>query len=190
MTLFRTRFVLAAALVGCTPPADGEPTASDDGSSSGSTSADPATSAMTTMLATSAGTGSDASSSSDGDPSSSGSDDGGVIEPGTSLVVGTFTIPAGARVEEFAFDATGIAGAPAGTLVAVRIRDLTHPNRDQTKLCPASHPLDGCATVDYGAFGMTHDNHILYESPDGAAELHLYKDRSLQAESEPLLPNE
>lgn len=37
-------------------------------------------------------------------------------------------------------------------------------------MCP-SHPLDGCTTVDYGAFGMTHDNRITFEGPAGPGAL-------------------
>ncbi len=37
-------------------------------------------------------------------------------------------------------------------------------------VCP-SHPLDGCTTVDYGAFGMTHDNRITFEGPAGPGAL-------------------
>ena len=103
-----------------------------------------------------------------------------------------FTIPAGARVEEFSFNTETEfnPGILTGRDVLVAVTDLSQPRRDQADLCPGSHPLDGCATVDYGAFGMTHDNRISFEGPDGPVAIHLYKDWSLQPEPEPLPANE
>jgi len=74
-------------------------------------------------------------------------------------------------------------------LLEVSVLDISRPERDQTALCP-SHPLDGCATVDYGAFGFTHDNRILAPSADGEVAIHLFKDRSLHADAEALPPDE
>ncbi len=109
------------------------------------------------------------------------------------LVRAEFTIPAGTTVQEFDFEAEGVAPPfdTTGGLIAVSVLDLTHPDREQSELCPGSHPLDGCATIDYGAFGMTHDNRMLVErAGGGAAELHLYKDRGVESMAEPLPPSE
>ncbi|MCA9655389.1 MAG: hypothetical protein KC501_36075 [Myxococcales bacterium] len=104
----------------------------------------------------------------------------------------SFVIPAATVVQEFSFSAP-LASPPtllSGETVVVAVRDLSHPERDQDALCPAYHPLEGCATVDYGAFGTTHDNRLTFEGPDGPWAIHLYKDRSLRLETEPLPANE
>jgi len=158
-----------------------------------------------TTQASSSGSGESASSgmvASSGLPDSSGSDAADETSTGTPdetgevpmgvLLQATFTIPAGATVEEFSFSAPLDVGPTilSGESVVVAVRDLSHPERDQSVLCPGSHPLDGCATVDYGAFGMTHDNRITFEGPRGPWAIHLYKDRSLQLDAEELPINE
>lgn len=138
---------------------------------------------------------------SSGDPvDSTSTDDGsdGMLRPDVPnpdaglFASGTFVIPAGTVVEEFSFTSTAdfSPGILDGRTLVVAVTDLSHPDRDQDVLCPGSHPLDGCATVDYGAFGNTHDNRISFEGAEGPLSIHLYKDRSLQAEAEPLPPNE
>ena len=66
----------------------------------------------------------------------------------------------------------------------------SHPARDQSQLCMGNHPLNGCATVDYGAFGITHDNRLTVAGDGAPVELHLHKDRSVQPRAEPLPPDE
>lgn len=160
------------------------------------TTADGSTSAMvgSSSESSTGDTSTSMSSGSTGDPGSTGLDgtDSTGLEPTGVLAVGTFTIPSGATVEEFSFTAPLLSGPSllSGEQVVVAVRDLTHPRRDQTVLCTNNHPLDGCATVDYGAFGMTHDNRISFEGPDGPWAIHLYKDRSLQVRPEPLPVNE
>lgn len=111
--------------------------------------------------------------------------------PAGILASTSFVVPSGTVVEEFHFETELLVepGVVAGTLV-VAVADLSHPRRDQATLCPSSHPLDGCATVDYGAFGMTHDNRVTFEGPRGPWAVHLYKDRSLAPEPEMLPLNE
>lgn len=102
------------------------------------------------------------------------------------------TIPSHTKVVEFDAEATGVAPdfATDGAAVKVSIVDLTHPDRDQSDLCSGNHPLNGCATVDYGAFGSTHDNRLTVAGAGGEVALHLYKDRSIQALAEVLAPDE
>lgn len=130
--------------------------------------------------------GSEASSSESfgADTSADGSTGG---EP-MVLVAARFTIPAGTVVEELVYGAQGTAvdGPTTGRTIVVAIRDLTHVDRDQDALCPGSHPLDGCATVDYGAFGIPHDNHLVVDGISGPVELHLHKSREVLAITEPL----
>jgi hypothetical protein len=114
----------------------------------------------------------------------------GAMPSSDVLASARFTIPAGTVVQEFDFSAEGEAGFEAGTPIVVAVRDVTHTDRDEATLCPGSHPLDGCATVDYGAFGSTHDNSITLEGEDGSFAIHLFKDRSLEPEAEPLPDSE
>ncbi|MCA9692117.1 MAG: hypothetical protein KC636_21115 [Myxococcales bacterium] len=109
-----------------------------------------------------------------------------------TLVRGEFTIPAGAVVDAFVFSAEGEPPpfSTVGADVIVRVLDLTHPERDQTSLCSGNHPLNGCATVDYGAFGDTYDNHLIVAGEGGPIALHLFKDRTIQFGPEPLPPDE
>ena len=105
-----------------------------------------------------------------------------------AFAVGSFVIPAGTIVDAFTFEAEAewAPGDLDGRTLLVAVVDISHPDRDQTELCPGNHPLDGCATVDYGAFGDTYDNRVTFEGPRGPWSVHMYKDRSLQLEPEPL----
>ncbi|MEZ4449810.1 MAG: hypothetical protein R3B09_10030 [Nannocystaceae bacterium] len=102
------------------------------------------------------------------------------------------TIPSHTKVVEFDAAAVGVAPSFAtdGASVTISVVDLTHPDRDQSALCSGNHPLNGCATVDYGAFGFTHDNRLVVAGEGGDVDLHLYKDRSVQALAEDLAPDE
>ncbi len=178
---------LLLSQVACTDTADPmtDPGGSDSSGSVVASTSSPADSSSSAAdgssgLAESTGGG-------DTDESSTGAGlDGGVF------AIRTFEIPAGATVEEFSFAATTEfnPGLLDGREILVALLDVSHPERNQEELCPGSHPLDGCATVDYGAFGMTHDNRITFEGADGPLSIHLYKDRSLQPEPEPLPANE
>ncbi len=182
------RWILGALLVVGACADDGGGTMGDATADASTTEAEGSSGVPGTSEGSTSGSSSDATGLDDGSDSSdsSGSPAAGV------LAVGTFTIPAGATVEEFSFTAPFDGGATilSGETVVVAIRDLSHPRRDQTVLCPGNHPLDGCATVDYGAFGMTHDNRITFEGPRGPWAIHLFKDRSIQPEPEPLPVNE
>lgn len=104
-------------------------------------------------------------------------DSGNPPPPGSDvLALATMTIPRGTRVQEFDFTADGAAptASTIGATLVVSVRDRSHADRDQSAICPNDHPLDGCPTVDYGAFGDTHDNRISF----GPIAFHLYKDRS------------
>ena len=140
-----------------------------------------------------ASSSSSAPSSSSG-PTSSGdgtSSTGEDVDEATLLVT-EFTIPAGATVVEFEFEADGEAPpfSTVGAPVRVAVVDRSHPARDQSQLCMGNHPLNGCATVDYGAFGITHDNRLTVAGDGAPVELHLHKDRSVQPLAEPLPPDE
>jgi hypothetical protein len=108
------------------------------------------------------------------------------------LALATMTIPRGTTVREFDFRADGPAptASTIGATLVVTVLDASHPNRDQSAICPNDHPLDGCPTVDYGAFGDTHDNRITLMSASGPIAFHLYKDRSIEPDAEPLAPFE
>lgn len=134
--------------------------------------------------------GSSSTEPADGESTTSPEDTEGV--PAGVLLRTTFTIPADTVVEEFSFTAP-VQLPPtmlSGETLVLAVRDLSHPERDQAVLCPGSHPLDGCATVDYGAFGTPHDNRVTFEGPRGPWSIHFYKDRSIQLEPEPLPFNE
>ncbi|MEM6993680.1 MAG: hypothetical protein AAF721_24415 [Myxococcota bacterium] len=172
---------VALLLVGaCSDPVD--PMSGAGSESSGA----PAGSSETVAAESSSGAVADSTGVGDGSSGDSGGTASGVF------AIGTFEIPSNATVEEFSFTATTEfnPGVLDGRELLVAITDVSHPERNQDELCPGSHPLDGCATVDYGAFGMTHDNRISFEGDGAPVVLHLYKDRSLQPEPEPLPPNE
>ena len=171
------------SLLGCPEPAD-----SDDGAEPG-----------TTMVAEGSSSSTSTGMVSDGAPGSTSADGGSSgsmpdmpAPEGGVIATGTFTIPAGTVVEEFSFTSTldVVPGVLDGREIVVAVTDVTHPDRNQDELCPGSHPLDGCATVDYGAFGNTHDNRISFEGAKGPVSIHLYKDRSLQPDAEPLPSSE
>lgn len=168
-------------LLGCE-----EPPASGEGGDSGTTMvAAESTSAMMS-------TGAEQTTTGSADEDSSGSMPDLPDAEGGVIATASFTIPAGTVVEEFSFTSTldVVPGLLDGRNIIVAVTDVTHPDRNQDDLCPGSHPLDGCATVDYGAFGNTHDNRISFEGADGPLSIHLYKDRSLQPEAEPLPASE
>jgi len=186
----RLGFVGLCFLLACTETSD----PADDGVADGSGS----TTAPLSMATAEPG------QSSTGDPAASSSSEGdGVVDessgdatgPGMQtglLASATFVIPAGSTVEEYSFNTTTLfdPGSLDGRALTVNVTDISHPERDQAALCPGNHPLDGCATVDYGAFGTTHDNRVSFEGADGPLSVHLYKDRSLQPEPEDLPVNE
>ncbi len=196
-------WLLPASVFGCGDD-DGQPIGSSSGAGAGSGSSSDLPSAgsgaeagaggdtpgSSSNSASSSDDGGPSSPTADGDDSSSAtSESGGAAGPFASV---RFTIPAGTVVEEFSFDADAdaVPGALDGRTLWVSVVDVSHPRREQSELCPGSHPLDGCATVDYGAFGMTHDNRVTLEGVDGPLSVHLYKDRSLQREPEPLPASE
>jgi hypothetical protein len=114
----------------------------------------------------------------------------------TVLVTGMYTVPAGTVVQEVTFKATGIGAFDlTGGRLTVAVTDLSHPNRDQNVVCGPNtdypdHPLDGCATVDYGAFGPHYDNRITVDGASGPLSFHMYTDRSLKLDPEPLMQDE
>lgn len=131
-------------------------------------------------------------SSDDGDGSTSGMTADLPDDQSGPFATGSFVIPAGTIVDAFTFQAEAdwAPGDLDGRTLVVAVVDVSHPERDQTELCPGNHPLNGCATVDYGAFGDTYDNRVTFEGPRGPWSIHMYKDRSLQLEAEPLPPSE
>jgi hypothetical protein len=107
------------------------------------------------------------------------------------LATGTYTVPSNTVVEEFDFEAQGVGAFNlTGGRLVVSVLDLTHTDRDQSTLCTNDHPLDGCATVDYGAFGPTHDNRISVDGASGELSFHLWTDRSVRLDAEPLQEGE
>lgn len=176
--------LLFLAIAACHEP-DVGPLAHADSSSAG---LDGSEGAASSDASSDDGSGGPADGSDGGESSSSG----GPPEGPVLLARARFEIPADTVVQNFAFDGETLVVADGlHGLLAIDVVDLTHPDRDQDALCPSNHPLDGCATVDYGAFGQTHDNRALALRPDGSeVAFHLYKDRSLQADAEPLPPDE
>ena len=179
--------LLALCVIGCRPA--GEPVDEGTEGSSGTIAGGSGSSG-----AASSGAGSSGMAGSSSDDAADDESSGGVPMPDLPddadgpFASGVFEIPAGTVVEAFSFtgEVSSVPGVLDGRTLLVAVRDLSHPERDQDALCPGSHPLDGCATVDYGAFGMTYDNRISFQGADGPLVVHLYKDRSLQPEPEPL----
>ena len=186
----RRLFVAGVLLAGCADDGTEDLTMAGSDTSTTSIDAASATAAMTgdsgMVAGSSSGAGDDTSTGAGADPTTQGDSTGGPMSGVFASAV--FTIPAGTVVQEFSFQAEAdfAPGILDGQTLAVAITDLSHPRRDQQVLCPGNHPLDGCATVDYGAFGTPHDNRITFDGANGPLTVHLYKDRTLQPEPEPL----
>ena len=186
------QWVLALAMVGVSGCGEATDTAADDGSTDSSEGGvAESTGAVFGSLGGSSGVIPEASSSGAVDETGASSSEAGGVSGGV-FASGTFEIPSNATVEEFSFTANTAfsPGILDGREIVVAVVDLSHPKRDQLEICPGNHPLDGCATVDYGAFGTTHDNRISFEGADGPITIHLFKDRTLQLEPESLPASE
>lgn len=186
------QWVLATAIVGVSGCGDAtEIVAGDDNTDSSDSAEEESTGTILGSSGGSSGVTPKTGSSGAVDGTASSSSETGGISGGV-FANGTFEIPSNATVEEFSFTANAAfsPGILDGREIVVAVVDISHPKRDQLEICPGSHPLDGCATVDYGAFGMTHDNRISFEGADGPITIHLFKDRTLQPDPESLPASE
>lgn len=112
----------------------------------------------------------------------------GVPAQGQVIASGQFELREGIQFKQFTFHHTIPAGlgSTAGRQMAIRLRDLTDPDRT----CDADHPLSGCATVDYSLelTGQIFRNLVAVQTTAGPAELHLRLDDTLSSQPEPARP--
>ena len=112
---------------------------------------------------------------------------------GQVIASGQFELREGIQFKQFSFRHTvplGL-GSTTGRQLAVRLRDVTQPDRT----CEIDHPLSGCATIDWplpeGTVPLVDENFrnlVAVETANGLLEFHLRMDDGLSSQPEPVHP--